>query len=118
MNEELLEKINKAKQEAIENPPKKKRGCGNCKKKKPDVELPEVSFIEEPLIIYDQEDIVKAYNEMVRRDGIKEESKVFISDVYKQLFNEEFIFNNCMSCKNSQYHKFRNYVLYNLKVNI
>ena len=118
MNEELLEKFNKAKQEAIENPPKKKRGCGNCKKKKPDVELPEVSFIEEPLIIFDQEDIVKAYNEMVRRDGIKEESKVFISSVFRQLFNEEFKFNNCMSCKNSQYHKFRNYIRFELKVNL
>ncbi len=118
MNEELLEKINKAKQEAIENPPKKKRGCTSCKKKKDVVELPEVSFVEEPLIVFDNEDIVKAYYEIINKDGIKEESKVFINGVYKQLFNEEYIFDNCISCKNNQYHKLRNYILYELKVSI
>ena len=118
MNDDILEKFNKAKQEAIENPPKKKKGCTSCKKKKEVVELPVVDLTPQPLLVYDDEDIVKAYNEMTRRDGIKEESKVFISGVYKQLFNEEFRFDNCMSCKNTQYHKLRNYVLYKLKKRI
>jgi hypothetical protein len=118
MSNDILEKFNKAKQEAIDNPPKKVKGCKSCKKKNEVVELPEISFIEEPLIVFDEDNIVKAYYEVVRRDGIREESKVFINDVYKQLFNEEFIFDKCISCKNKQYHKFRNYILYNLKVNV
>ena len=119
MNDDILDKFNKAKQEAIDNPPKKKRGCTSCKKKNIEVtELPPIDLNPEPIYIYDEEDIVKAYYEMVRRDGIKQESKVFINDVYKQLFNEDFIFDKCISCKNKQYHKLRNYVLYNLKVNV
>jgi len=94
----------------------KSKRCKTCKEKQ--VELPPIDFTEEPLIVYDEEDIVKAYNEMVRRDGIKEESKVFINDVYKQLFNEDFRFDNCHSCKNTQYHKLRNYILYKLKKRI
>lgn len=118
MNDDILEKFNQAKQEAIDNPPKKKKGCTSCKKKKEVVELPPVELTTEPIYVYDEEDIVKAYHEMVRREGIKEESKVFISGVYKQLFNEEFIFDRCMSCKNTQYHKLRNYILYKLKKRI
>jgi hypothetical protein len=114
-NNEILEKINKAKQEAIENPPKKKKGCTSCKKKKEVTTLPEIDLTPLPLIIYDEEDIIKAYNEVIRFGGIKEESKVFIKDVYKQLFNEEYVFENCASCKNTQYHKLRNYILYKLK---
>lgn len=118
MTEDILEKFNKAKQEAINNPPKKKKGCTSCKKKKEVTELPEIDLTPLPLIIYDEEDIVKAYHETVRRDGIKEESKVFINDVYKQLFNEDFRFDNCISCKNNQYHKLRNYIRYHLKRNV
>jgi len=119
MSNDILEKFYQAKQEAIENPPKKKKGCTSCKKKKNEVtELPVVELTEEPIYVYDEEDIVKAYHEMVRREGIKEESKVFINGVYKQLFNEDFIFDRCMSCKNTQYHKLRNYILYKLKKRI
>lgn len=113
----ILEKFNKAKQEAIENPPKKKKGCTSCKKKNIEVtELPEL--IEEPIVVFDSDDIVKAYYATVERNGIKEEMKPFISAVYKQLFNEEFDFGRCQSCKNNQYHKLRNYVRFELKVNI
>lgn len=113
----ILEKFNKAKQEAIENPPKKKKGCTSCKKKNIEVtELPEL--IEEPIVVFDSDDIVKAYYAIVERNGIKEEMKPFISAVYKQLFNEEFDFGRCQSCKNNQYHKLRNYVRFELKVNI
>jgi hypothetical protein len=120
MSNDILEKFNQAKQEAIENPPKKKRGCGACKKKKNEItELPPVEFTEEPVYVYDDEDIVKAYYEMVRVGGVKEESKVFISGVYKQITGgEEFIFGNCIDCKNTQYRKFRNYILYKLKKRI
>jgi len=119
MTEDILEKFNKAKQEAIDNPPKKKRGCASCKKKKNEItELPELEPIEEIVIVFDDEDIVKAYHEVVNRDGIREEAKVFINGVYQQLFNEEFRFDNCISCKNNQYHKLRNYIRYHLKMNV
>jgi hypothetical protein len=119
MTEDILEKFNKAKQEAIDNPPKKKRGCASCKKKKNEItELPELEPIEEIVIVFDDEDIVKAYHEVVNRDGIREEAKVFINGVYQQLFNEEFRFDNCISCKNNQYHKLRNYIRYHLKKNV
>lgn len=118
MSNELTDKINKAKQEAIDNPPKKKRGCASCKKKNDVVELPEIDLSIEPLIIFDNDNIVQAYYEVTRRDGIKEESKIFINDVYKQLFNEEFVFKNCNSCKNTQLHKLTNYVRHHLKINV
>jgi hypothetical protein len=73
---------------------------------------------EETTIVYDKEDIVKAYHEIVRRDGIREEYKSFVNEVFKQLFNEEYEFKNCISCKNNQYHKLRNYVRFKLNVNI
>lgn len=117
--DEILEKFNKAKQEAIDNPPKRKKGCTSCKKKKNEVtELPELEPIEEIVIVFDDDDIVKAYHEVVNRDGIREEAKVFINGVYQQLFNEEFRFDNCISCKNNQYHKLRNYIRYHLKKNV
>ena len=97
----------------------KPKKCKSCKQK--EVELPpmdEVLIEEEPLIVYDKEDIVKAYHEIVRRDGIREEYKPFVNDVFKQLFNEEFEFGNCVSCKNNQYHKLRNYVRFKLNVRI
>ncbi len=118
MSNDILDKVDKAKQEALENPPKKKRGCSSCKKKKEVTELPMIDFTPEPLIVFDEEDIVKAYNEVIRKDGIKEESKKYIGDVYRQLFNEEFVFDNCISCKNNQYHKLRNYVRFKLNKRI
>jgi hypothetical protein len=116
---DILEKFNRAKQEAIDNPPKKKRGCTSCKKKKDEItELPELEPIEDIVIVFDNEDIVKAYYASVDRGGIKEEMKPLISGVYKQIFNEEFDFGKCMSCKNNQYHKLRNYIRFELKINI
>ncbi len=115
----ILEKFNKAKQEAIENPPKRKKGCTSCKKKKNEItELPELEPIEEIVVVFDTDDIVKAYYAITEKDGIREEMKPFISAVYKQIFNEEFDFGRCASCKNNQYHKLRNYVRFELKVNI
>jgi hypothetical protein len=117
--DEILEKFNKAKQEAIDNPPKRKKGCTSCKKKKNEVtELPELEPIEEIVIVFDQEDILKAYYAITEKDGIREEMKPLISGVFKQLFKEDFNFGRCASCKNNQYHKLRNYIRFELKVNI
>jgi hypothetical protein len=96
----------------------KAKRCKTCKQKEEELPPIEDVLTEEPLIVYDKEDIVKAYHEIVRRDGIREEYKPFVNDVFKQLFNEEFEFGNCVSCKNNQYHKLRNYVRFKLNVRI
>ena len=103
-NNEILEKINKAKQEAIENPPKKKKGCTSCKKKKHDVILEPV--IEEELYIPTEADIKLAFAELTSLLGVKEDKKEFIGKVFKFLFNEEFNW-NCRSCLNNQARRFR-----------
>jgi hypothetical protein len=108
MEKELQEKIEKAKQEYIDNPPKKKKGCTSCKKKKNEVtELPPI--IEEELFIPTSSDIKLAYAELTSLLGVKEDKKEFIAKVYKFLFNEEFDW-GCRSCVNKQVRRFRIYV--------
>lgn len=67
---------------------------------------------------YSSDDILNAYYAIVDKGGINENNKPLITGVIKQLFNEEFNFNKCISCKNNQYHKLRNYVRFELKINI
>lgn len=108
MEQELQEKLNKAKQEYKDNPPVKKKGCSSCKKKKQEVtELPPV--IQEDIFIPTSSDIKLAYAELTSLLGVKEDKKEFISKVYKFLFNEEFDW-NCRSCVNKQARRFRIYV--------
>lgn len=106
-----LERLEKLKQEAIENPGKKKRGCSSCKKKK-EISAPlpplEVMFI--PSV----DDIKRAYSYLA---NVKEEEKKFINDVYMALFGEEFDF-TCNRCGNKQARKFHNYLKYQLNANI
>jgi len=109
MDKELQEKIDKAKQEFIDNPPKKKRGCTSCKKKKVEVTvLPKVE-IDEDMFIPTESDIKLAYAELTSLLGVKEDKKDFINKVYKFLFNETFDW-GCRSCVNNQARKFRIYV--------
>jgi len=102
-----LERLEKLKQEAIENPAKKKKGCSSCKKKKEiTAPLPQLEVIYIPTL----EDIKKAYSYL---GNVKEEEKKFINDVYMALFNEEFDF-TCGSCGNKQAKRLRNYLKYEL----
>ena len=94
------------------------KGCKTCKKKPELTELPEVIELDEPLLIFDSEDIVKAYYAITEKDGIRDEIKPLITGVYRQLFNEEFVYERCISCKNNQLNKFRNYIRFYLKINI
>ena len=105
MEKELQEKIDKAKQEYIDNPPKKKRGCTSCKKKKEEVTKLE-PLIEEDMFIPTQEDIKVAYAELTSILGVKDDKKDFIGKVFKFLFDEEFDW-NCRSCTNKQARRFR-----------
>jgi hypothetical protein len=98
-----MERLEKLRQEAIDNPSKKKRGCTSCKKSK------EVTAVLPPLeieFIPTLQDIKKVYNLL---SNVKEEEKKFINDVYRSLFNEEFDF-NCKSCGNTQSRKLYNYI--------
>lgn len=101
-------RLEQLKQEAIENPTKKKKGCSSCKKKKEINEpLPPLEFIYIPTL----EDIKKAYAYL---SNVKEEEKKFINDVYRALFNEEFDF-GCRSCANHQSRRLYNHLKYDLK---
>jgi hypothetical protein len=108
MEKELQEKIQKAKQEYIDNPPKRKKGCTSCKKKKNEVtSLPPI--IEEDMWVPTSAEIKLAYAELTSLLGVKEDKKEFIQKVYEYIFNEKFDW-NCRSCVNSQARKFRIYV--------
>ena len=109
MEKELQDRMDKLKQEYIDNPPKKKRGCTSCKKKKNEViELPPV-IQEEDIFIPTSSDIKLAYAELTSLLGVKEDKKEFISKVFKFLFNEDFDW-NCRTCVNRQARRFRIYI--------
>lgn len=102
------DRLEKLKLNSIENPSKKKKSCGSCKKKKEVVvENPPLPFeIEEELFIPTHEDIKVAYAELTSIIGVKEDKKDFIQKVYQFLFNEDFDW-RCRSCVNNQARRFR-----------
>lgn len=110
--EKELDRLEKLKQEAIENPLKKKKGCTSCKKKK------EVVVTEPPPLPYEynldhmwipsREDMNLAYDEL-GSITFTQEKKEFINKIYKFIFNEDFDF-NCGSCGNRQARRFKNYL--------
>jgi hypothetical protein len=100
-----LDRLEKLKQNSIENPGKKKKSCGSCKKKKEEITKLE-PLIEEELFIPTEQDIKLAYAELTSIIGVKEDKKDFISKVFKFLFDEEFDW-NCRSCVNKQARRFR-----------
>jgi len=107
--EELTEKLNKLKEEAIANPGKKKKGCTSCKKKKNEVTKLEPVIQEEEMFIPTSADIKLAYAELTSLLGVKEDKKEFIQKVYQFLFNEAFDW-GCRSCVNNQARRFRIYL--------
>ena len=111
MNE--VERYEKLKEEALNNPPKKVKGCKSCKKKKEITELPPL-FVEESYdpsiyVVPTREEIKLAYAEFNSILGVKEDKKPLVSWVYKFLFNEELKY-NCRSCKSKQAIRFHNYM--------
>jgi len=112
MENKELDRLEKLKLNAIENPSKKKRGCTSCKKKPKDVvvENPPLPFeLEEDIFIPTQDDIKVAYAELTSIIGVKEDKKEFIGKVYKFLFDEDFDW-GCRSCVNKQARRFRIYL--------
>jgi hypothetical protein len=109
-----MDRLEQLKQEAIDNPSKKKRGCKSCKKPKEVVvdNLP-LPFELEPYIP-SLEDIKLIY---VMLGSPKEEEKPFIKQVYGAIFNEEFDF-NCRSCVHTQTRILKNYIINELKIKL
>lgn len=101
------DRLEKLKQNSIENPGKQKRGCKSCKKPKEVVveKLPLPFELEPEIYIPTKDDIVLAYYELTSQGGVREDKKEFIQKVYQALFNEEFIF-NCNGCGKSQARRF------------
>lgn len=109
---ERLETIKKY-SDKVEVSKEKKKPCGTCKKKKT-VITEEIPLIQMPYIP-DINDIQLAYAELTSYGGIKEEKKEFISKVYKEIFNEELIY-DCNSCVSTQARKFKYYINNTLKI--
>jgi hypothetical protein len=108
--DEMKDKLNKLKEEAIANPGTKKKGCASCKKKKPITEpLP----LPEAIDVFDdvptQEEIRKAYADLSRMGGPLEEHKELIDKVFIFLFGSKFDY-DCRACGNKQYSLITNYI--------
>jgi hypothetical protein len=102
------DRLEKLKQNSIENPGKQKRTkCTTCKKPKEVVveKLPLPFELEPEIYIPTIEDIKLSYAELTSHGGVQENKKEFIQKVYQSLFNEEFIF-NCGGCGKGQARKF------------
>ncbi len=109
MEQELKNKLEQANKLNEIDPPKKKKGCSECKKKKEVITKLE-PVVEEELFIPSPADIKLAYAELTSLLGVKEDKKDFINKVYKYLFNEEFDF-KCRTCVNRQARRFRIYLM-------
>lgn len=108
--EELTQKLNKLKEEAITNPPKKvKGGCKSCKKKKV---IESLSLSDDTNVLEDiptVEEIRLAYANLSRMGGPKEDERELINKVFIFLYGSEFDF-TCRSCGNKQYSLITNYI--------
>ena len=108
--DEMKDKLNKLKEEAIANPGKKKKGCTSCKKKK---EVLEKLPLPEAIDVFDdvptQEEIKVAYAHLSRMGGPLDEHKELIDKVFIFLFGSKFDY-SCRSCGNRQYSLITNYI--------
>ena len=105
LDKELKERLAKANEEYKTNPPKKKKGCSDCKKKKTEAVLEKVKDEWIP----SSEDIKLAFAELTSFGGVKDDKKEFINRVYVYIFNEEFDW-NCRHCVNNQARRFKIYM--------
>ena len=84
-----LNRLEKLKQNSIENPSKKKRGCTSCKKKPKDVvvENPPLPFeLEEDIFIPTQDDIKVAYAELTSiARYVRETKQVIKHNTFRKL---------------------------------
>ena len=108
MEEGLKNKLEQATKLNEIDPPKKKRGCSSCKKKKEVITKLEL-VEEEEIFIPTEAEIKLAFAELTSLLGVKEDKKEFINKVYRFLFNEDFDW-KCRSCVNNQARRFRIYL--------
>jgi hypothetical protein len=102
MDKELKDKL-----ESLKSDGKKKKGCTDCKKKKPITELQPIIEDDDYIpFIPTMEDIKLAYVELGRKDDSKRQ---FVNKVYQFLFNEDFDW-GCRSCVNKQARKLDIYI--------
>jgi hypothetical protein len=102
--EDIKSKVEKLKQEAIDNPLKKKRGCKDCKKKadKPVESLPVIDESFEVEIVPQIEDMKLALDLMNGRPN--EKDMLFIQWVYRSIFNE-IVPTGCGACGTTAFRK-------------
>jgi len=115
MEQVKVEDVLKLREEQKTKPKEKKKPCGTCKKKVKEIKEPE-PLIELPYIP-DANDITIAYAELTSYGGVREDKKEFISKVYKEIFNEELVY-DCRSCVSIQARKFKYFITNTLKINV
>jgi hypothetical protein len=109
-----MDRLEKLKQNSIENPGKSKRGCKDCKKPK-EVVVEKVPLpFELEIYIPSVEEIKTAY---VMLSNLKNDEKPYIQKVFNAIFNEEFDF-NCPSCIHTQTRMLQNYIRDVLKLKL
>lgn len=114
MEQVKVEEVINLRQQSKNKPKEKKQPCTTCKKKKKEIK-PE-PIIEMPYIP-DMDDVKLAYEELTSYGGVKEDKKEFISKVYKEIFNEELVY-DCQSCVSTQARKFKYFITNTLKINV
>lgn len=102
---DIKEKIEELTKKNEIDPPKRKKGCSECKKKKKEITKLEPP-VEEDMWIPTEQEIKLAYAELTSLLGVKEDKKEFIQKVYQFLFNESFDW-NCRDCVNRQARRFK-----------
>jgi hypothetical protein len=115
MEDEIKKRLDEAREKNITDPPKKKKGCSDCKKKKATITKLEPIIEEDVIYVPTIDEIKLAYAELTSFGGVKKDQKDFIKRVYHGLFNEEFDF-DCGGCASTQARKFANHLRYNLKL--
>jgi hypothetical protein len=102
-----LERLEKLKQEAIDNPPKKVKGCKSCKKKK---EVEVQANTELPAAITEYFPTINEVKEaFIMLGNPKPEEKIFIEKVFYGLYKQNFDW-NCPSCVHRHTQIIKNYL--------
>ena len=103
-----MDRLDELKKDAVDNPSKKKKGCGTCKKKNREINEPLPLPIEMEYIPT-AEDIKLAYAHLSRMGGPLDEHKELIDNVFIFLFGSRFDY-GCRNCGNKQFTLFTNYI--------
>lgn len=109
MEDEILKKVEEAKELAKTNPGKTKKGCKSCKKKK-EVELqPTFQAIMTTIELPPTAEEIKEAFLLMQERNVTKEMHTKINAVYKRIFNEDLPF-GCKGCGGVHFRRFKHYI--------